>query len=146
MSLGSRLLLGAGLALVVAVPTAGAKPTAAPRVTGTSKAPLVAARGDLLTVSATVVGTGRVGLVLGTPSGSSAGGISLGKGVSVGHGKRVLVRGRVPKLVATGVLHSLLVCALPKGACKKAARIATSGTTTEERLAGARQAGRISAK
>jgi hypothetical protein len=147
MSWGSRLVLGVGLALVVAVQAAGAKPTAAPRVTGTSKPPLVAARGDLLKVSATVVGTGRVGLVLGTLSGSSAGGISLGKGVAVGHGgKRVLVTGRVPKSVATGVLHTLLVCALPKGACRKAARIATSGTTTEERLEGARQAGRITAK
>src|SRR3954447_2494163 len=146
MSLG-KVVLGAGLALAVAVPLAGARPSADPRVTATSKAPLVAARGDTLKLTATVVGTGRVGLVLGTPSGSAVGGIALGKGVRVAAGtKRVVVQGRVPASIPTGVLHTLLVCALPKGACRKIARIATSGTTTEERLAGARQAGRISAK
>lgn len=64
--------------------------------------------------------------------------------------KRILVPGLVPKRVTAGELHTLLVCVNPaaallgKGACRKAARIATSGTSTEERIAGAQQAGRLS--
>ncbi len=56
----------------------------------------------------------------------------------------------MPAGVETGKLGSLLVCVNPAaaikgqaGLCKKAAAIATSGTSTEERIAGAELAGRI---
>ncbi|MDQ1697032.1 MAG: hypothetical protein QOJ03_2385, partial [Frankiaceae bacterium] len=55
-----------------------------PRVIATSRAPLVAAVGDRISLSARVTGNGKrvtIGLVLGTPQGSAKGGLSLGKGV-----------------------------------------------------------------
>jgi hypothetical protein len=106
-------------------------------------------------VTAKVAGTGKrvtIGLVLGSPQGSAAGGLALGRGITVsGRGtRRVVVVGRVPATVARGELRTLLVCIDPAGAirgkarCRTAARIATSGTSIEERVAGARLAGRLS--
>ena len=127
----------------------------APRVVGASHVPLVAAAGDRIAVTAKVAGTGKrvvLGLVLGSPQGSATGGLALGKGGTFSRrgARRVVVRGRVPATVGLGELHTLLVCVNPagaiggKGSCRAAAKIATSGTSTEERLAGARQAGRLS--
>jgi hypothetical protein len=140
--------------VAVAVPAANATQFAQPRVLAVSHVPLVAAQGDRISVSAKVRGTGKralIGLVLGNPAGSAKGGVALGKGVKVSQRgtKRVLVRGLVPKTVPTGQLHMLLVCVNPaaavrgRSACRKAARIATSGRSTEERIAGAEQAGRL---
>src|SRR5256886_5657503 len=149
MKRGSSLRVGAALEATVVIRAAAARPAAVPRVIATAHVPLVAAQGDRLSLKATVIGTGKratVGLVLGSPTGSAKGGISLGAGVVVRHRgrKQIVVRGRVPKSVTPGALHTLLVCVM-KGACHKAARIATSGTSTEERIAAARQAGRLPA-
>lgn len=156
MNRRSLLVPGIAVCLTVAAPAANATRDAAPHITSTTRAPLVAAQGDRISVIARIAGTGTrvlVGLVLGDPAGSAKGGISLGKGVKVSHRgtQRVVVRGRVPKTVTPRELHTLLVCINPgaavagHGACRKAARIATSGRSAEERIAGARQAGRLSA-
>ena len=121
----------------------------------TTHVPLVAAAGARISVTAKVAGTGKrvgIGLVLGSPTGSATGGLMLGKGVTFsGRGtRRVVVAGRVPATVALDELRTLLVCIDPAGAikgkagCRTAAKIATSGTSTEARLAGARRAGRLS--
>jgi hypothetical protein len=125
-----------------------------PRITGTSAAPLVAAAGDRIAIFAKLAGIGRrvvLGLVLGSANGSPRGGVRLGDVTVAYRGtRRVVVRGRVPVTVSPGVLGTLLVCVDPAaairggGACRKAGRIATSGTSAEERIAGARQAGRLS--
>lgn len=63
-----RPLLTAALLLAVMVPAAQAIPGAAPRITGTSHVPLVAAQGDRISLTAKVAGTGKpvlIGLVLG---------------------------------------------------------------------------------
>jgi hypothetical protein len=146
-----RRLLGAVTALVVL--TAAPAHAAAPKITGTSHAPLVAAAGDRIAVTATLSGAGRrvaLGLVLGNAQGSATGGIALSATATKSARRRVVVRGRVPATVAPGLLGTLLVCIDPAGAikgvgtCRTAARIATSGTSVQERLAGARQAGRLS--
>jgi hypothetical protein len=126
-----------------------------PRVVATTDVPLVAAAGARISLTAKIAGTGKrvgIGLVLGSPTGSATGGLALGKGVtfSARGTRRVVVTGRVPATVALGELRTLLVCIDPAGAikgkagCRTAAKIATSGTSTEARLAGARQAGRLS--
>jgi hypothetical protein len=151
--LSVQRLLGA--AAIVAVSAPAAASAAGPKITGTSRAPLVAAAGGRMSVTAKVAGTGkraRLGLVLGNAGGSAKGGIGLGTGATVTHRgtKRVVVRGRVPATVTPGVLGTLLVCVDPAaaikggGSCRRVARIATSGPSTEERIAGARQAGRLS--
>ena len=148
----SLVLFSAALWLTVL--PAAASPAAAPRVVGVSKVPLVAAAGDRISLTARVAGTGKsaaIGLVIGAPNGSPKGGLALGKGVTVKHRgtKNVVVRGLVPKAVPPGFLGTLLVCVNPAAAikagsaCRKAAKIATSGTSTEERIAGARLAGRL---
>jgi hypothetical protein len=150
-----RLPLFLVAVLWLAVLPAAANGASAPRVVAASHVPLVAAAGDRIAVTAKVAGTGKrvvLGLVLGSPQGSATGGLALGKGVTFSRrgARRVVVRGRVPATVALGELHTLLVCVDPagairgKGSCRAAAKIATSGTSTEERLAGARQAGRLS--
>lgn len=149
---GLGVALGAAFLVAVVAPAAEA---AAPRVKRTSGAPLVAAQGDAIAVRATVVGNGKravIGLVLGSASGSAKKGLRLGAGKVVRHrrSKQIVVRGRVPATVTPGQLRTLLVCVNPaaavrgKGRCRKAARIATSGRSAEERIAGARRAGRIS--
>jgi hypothetical protein len=149
------LALVFAVALWLAVVPTGARAAGAPRVLATAHVPLVAAAGDRVSLTAKVAGTGKrvlLGLVLGSPQGSATGGVALGKGVTFSRRgtRRVVVGGRVPATVALGQLHTLLVCVDPvgairgKGSCRVAAKIATSGTSTEERLAGARQAGRIS--
>jgi hypothetical protein len=149
---GPPVVLAAVLWLAALPAVAHAAP--APRVLATSHVPLVAAAGDRISLTATVRGTGKrvaIGLVLGSPQGSAKGGLSLGKGVSFAArgSRRLVVPGRVPAAVARGELRTLLVCVDPpaaitgKGSCRKAARIATSGTSTEERIAGAQQAGRL---
>ena len=154
-SASTRFAVALGAAALVAV-AAPAAEAAAPRVTATARPPLVAARGDSISVTATVAGTGTravLGLVLGSASGSARNGLRLGAGVTVSHrrSKKVVVRGRVPSTVAFGQLRTLLVCVNPaaavrgKGGCRKAARIATSGTSAEERIDGALLAGRITA-
>lgn len=146
-------LLGAAALLAVLAPAAAAAAT--PRVTGTSHAPLVLAAGDRIAVTAKVVETGKrvvIGLVFGSAKGSARHGLRLGPGIKVsGRGtKRVVIRGRVPATVKRGLLGTLLVCVNPaqavkgKGTCRRAARIATSGTSAEERIAGARRTGRLS--
>jgi hypothetical protein len=143
------------VALWLAALPAVAHGAAGPRVLATSHVPLVAAAGDRLSVTAKVAGTGKrvvIGLVLGTARGSATGGLALGKGAmfSARGTRRVVVVGRVPATVGLDELRTLLVCVDPAGAiggkrgCRRAARIATSGTSTEERLAGARRAGRLS--
>ncbi len=149
---GSAVLaLGAAFLLVLAPTAAGA---AKPKVTKTAKAPLVAAQGDTLSVTATVAGTGariKVGLVLGNAKGSPKGGLKLGTGVTISHrgSKKIVVKGKVPLKTTAGQLRTLLVCIDPakavkgKSACKLAAKIATSGRSAEERIAGALKAKRI---
>jgi hypothetical protein len=145
------VLLLAGL-----VSAGGADAAAVPKLTGVSHVPLVAVAGARIALTAKVAGTGKrvaIGLVLGTPKGSAKGGLALGKGVSFARrGRRsVVVKGRVPKTVALNELRTLLICIDPAGAvagkrgsaCRKAARIATSGPSTQERLAAAKLAGRI---
>ena len=142
--------------IVVLAASFGADARAAlPHVTATAKPPLVAAAGDKITVKATISGTGKkvpVGLVFGNPAGSAKKGVRLGPGITVKHrGKKQLtVPGKVPAAIVTGKLGSILVCVNPAsavkgkaGLCKKAAAIATSGTTAEERIDGAERAGRI---
>src|SRR5947209_4183958 len=153
---GPRLLVASAFSLVavtLSVPAARAAP--APRITATSGAPLVAAAGDRISVSAKLVGTGRrdvIGLVFGPSKASAVGGLVLGGGVTVKRRgiQRVLVTGRVPGNVPTGELGTLLVCVDPvgavkgKGVCRVAARIATSGTSAQERIDGALRSGRLS--
>ena len=153
MSAG-RQALRVGI-VVIAATFASEASAALPRVTATAKPPLVAAAGDKISVKATIAGTGAkvpVGFVFGTPSGSAKKGVSLGPGINVSHrwSKQLTIPGKVPAGVETGKLGSLLVCVNPAaaikgqaGLCKKAAAIATSGTSTEERIAGAELAGRI---
>lgn len=67
----SRLLLCVVLFVAVLVPAATAAP---PRVTSTTRVPLVAAQGDRISVIAKVRGTGKravIGLVLGDAAGSA---------------------------------------------------------------------------
>jgi hypothetical protein len=151
-----RAGVGAASLACLAVLGPAAHAAAVPRITGTSWAPLVAAAGDRIAVTAKVVGTGRrtvIGLVFGLANGAAGGGLRLGPGVTVTYRgtRRAVIRGQVPANVPAGVLGTLLVCVDPaaavkgKGGCRVAARIATSGTSAEERIAGARQAGRLSA-
>jgi hypothetical protein len=151
-------LVGAGAAILpvfVALLGPVAHAAAAPRITATSHAPLVAAAGDRIAVTATVVGTGKrivIGLVFGRANGAAQGGLGLGAGITWRHHgtRRLVVPGRVPATVTRGALGTLLVCIDPAGAvrgggsCRSAGRIATSGTSAQERIAGARQAGHIS--
>ena len=151
----SRPALALAVALLFLALTAGAHAAAAPRVLSLSHVPLVAPAGARLSLTAKIKGNGRrlsVGLVLGDAQGSATGGVSLGRGATVSGRatRRVVVRGTVPATVALGELRTLLVCPDPaaaiagKAACRRAARIATSGTSTQERVAGARLAGRLS--
>ncbi|MEO8289732.1 MAG: hypothetical protein ABI649_01895 [Gaiellaceae bacterium] len=153
---GRRLcsLLAVALFFAVAASTATA---AIPRVTAATNAPLVAAAGDKISVKATISGTGKrfpVALIFGNPAGSAKKGLKLGTGITVSHRgiKRLVVPGKVPLSVVNGKLGTLLVCVNPTaalkgttGLCRKAAAIATSGKSAEERIAGAKLAGRITA-
>jgi hypothetical protein len=134
----------------LALAPAVAQATTPPRIVSTSHAPLVAAAGDHIAVTAKVAGAGTIGLVLGSAKGAARGGLALGAGTRTPGRKRpVAVKGVVPASIPRGELHTLLVCVDPaaaitgKGSCRSAGRIATSGTSTEERLAGARQSGRL---
>jgi hypothetical protein len=129
---------------------------ATPRITSVAAPPLVAAPGDRIAIKAKVRGTGRrvaVGLVLGNATGSAMGGVGLGAGLRVAFrgARRVVVRGVVPANVSPGVLRTLLVCVDPAaaikgaGACRSAGRLATTGKSIAERVAGARLTGRLSA-
>ena len=137
--------------MVAALPPIVAAATAA-RVVAISHPPLVAAAGDRIAVTARLAGTGKrvsLGLVLGDSGGSAKGGTALGPAITTTR-RSVRVSGRVPSNVAQGVLRTLLVCVDPVSAvqtgraCRSAGRIATSGTSVEERIAGARQSGRLS--
>lgn len=149
--MGRGALVGIALFFVAA----SSASAALPRVIRTARVPLVAAAGDKVTVKATIAGTGvriPVGLVFGNPAGSAKRGLRLGTGIKVSHRgiKTFVVPGKVPASVAKGKLGTLLVCVNPAaavkgkaGLCRKAAAIATSGTSTEERIDGAELAGRI---
>jgi hypothetical protein len=140
--------------LWLAVLPAVAHGAQAPRIVAVSHVPLVAAAGDQISLTAKVAGTGKrvaIGLVLGNQQGSATGGLALGKGITFARrGRRsVIVPGRVPATVVVGQLQTLLVCIDPattiggRNTCHTAGRIATSGASSQERLAGAQQAGRL---
>ena len=149
----SRPALVLTVALYVLALAAGAHAASAPKVLGVAHVPLVAPAGTTISLTAKVRGGGAlVGLVLGDAHGSATGGLALGAGVRVPGRKvrRVLLRGPVPATVALGELRTLLVCPTRPGPSPATARagrpakIATTGPSTEERLAGARLAGRVS--